>query len=145
MQQSAALAGWNLTDCSSPEWGGLLGTPGAYDASLFGWQSTSLGVAAAGPNFSTDGINNMSFYSNPEMDEVITQLNGEADPAEQLRLQQEIDRILIEDAFGITIFQFPAVSAWSDRITGLDPSPLAPTIFWNIWDWEPTETNVTES
>jgi peptide/nickel transport system substrate-binding protein len=145
MQQSAALAGWNLTDCSSPEWGGLLGTPGAYDASLFGWQSTSLGVAAAGPNFSTDGINNMSFYSNEEMDAVIADLNGEADPAEQLRLQQEIDRILIEDAFGLTIFQFPAVAAWSDRITGLDPAPLAPTIFWNIWDWEPTETNVEES
>ncbi|GAA2172207.1 ABC transporter family substrate-binding protein [Agrococcus versicolor] len=145
MQQSAALAGWNLTDCSSPEWGGLLGTPGAYDASLFGWQSTSLGVASSGPNFSTDGINNMSFYSNPEMDDVVAQLNGEADPAEQIRLQQEIDRILIEDAFGLTIFQFPAVSAWSDRITGLDPAPLAPTIFWNIWDWEPTESNVDES
>ena len=51
------------------EWGGLLGTPGAYDASLFGWQSTSLGVTNSLPTFETGGINNLNYYSNPQVDD----------------------------------------------------------------------------
>jgi peptide/nickel transport system substrate-binding protein len=144
IRESAAQAGWSVTDCSSPEWGGLLGTPGAYDASLFGWQSTSLGASEAGPNYETGGINNLSFYSNEEMDAVVQELGGTADEARQIELKVEIDRILAEDAFGVPIFQFPEVTAFSDRITGIDASPLAPTIFWNVWDWTPTETNVSE-
>lgn len=144
IRDSASQAGWNVTDCSSPEWGGLLGTPGAYDASLFGWQSTSLGVAAVGPNYETGGINNLSFYESEEMDTVIRELNTTADADRQRELLMDIDRILVEDAFGITIFQFPEVTAFSDRITGIDSSPLAPTVFWNVWDWEPTEANVQE-
>lgn len=144
IRESAAEAGWSVTDCSSPEWGGLLGSPGVYDASLFGWQSTSLGVASVGPNFETGGINNMSFYSNEEMDTVVQELNTTADEERQMELLKEIDRILVEDAFGITIFQFPEITAFSDRITGVDSSPLAPTIFWNVWDWTPTETNISE-
>ena len=144
IRESAAQAGWSVTDCSSPEWGGLLGAPGVYDASLFGWQSTSLGVASVGPNFETGGINNMSFYSNEEMDAVVQELNVTVDEERQLELLKEIDRILVEDAFGITIFQFPEVTAFSDRVSGIDSSPLAPTIFWNVWDWTPTETNISE-
>lgn len=144
IRESAAEAGWTVTDCSSPEWGGLLGAPGAYDASLFGWQSTSLGVASVGPNFETGGINNLSYYSNEEMDAVVQELNTTVDTERQMELLMEIDRILVEDAFGITIFQFPEVTAFSDRISGIDSSPLAPTIFWNVWDWTPTETNVSE-
>ncbi|HWM16928.1 MAG TPA: ABC transporter family substrate-binding protein [Microbacterium sp.] len=144
IQASANLAGFNVTDCGSDQWGGLLGTPGAYDASFFGWQSTSLGVSSAGPNFETGGINNMSFYSNPEADEVIAQLNTAFEPEEQISLQQQLDKILWDDFFGVTIFQFPGVTAFSDRVEGIDPSILAPTIFWNAWDWAVTDGGAEE-
>ncbi len=139
IQQSAAQAGFNVTDCSSPDWGGLLGTPGAYDASLFGWQSTSLGVTnGAPPTYTTGGINNLNFYSNPEMDELTAALGQEFDPAAQIEILKQIDKILWEDFYGVTIFQFPAVTAYDQNaITNISPSTLAPTIFWNIWDWEP--------
>ena len=139
IQQSGALAGFNVTDCSSPDWGGLLGTPGAYDASLFGWQSTSLGVTnGPPPTYTTGGINNLNFYSNPEMDELTAALGQEFDEAKQIEIQKEIDKLLWEDFYGVTIFQFPAVSAYDQtKIANISPSTLAPTIFWNIWDWEP--------
>ena len=47
----------------------------------------------------------------------------------------------MDDFYGVTIFQFPAVTAFSDRVTNINPGPLSPTIFWNVWDWEPTENN----
>jgi peptide/nickel transport system substrate-binding protein len=143
IQQSGALAGFNVTDCSSPDWGGLLGTPGAYDASLFGWQSTSLGVTnGPPPTYTTAGINNLNFYSNPEMDELTAALGKEFDTDKQIEIEKQIDKLLWDDFYGVTIFQFPAVTAFDQtKIANISPSTLAPTIFWNIWDWEPvTET-----
>ncbi|NYE19891.1 ABC transporter family substrate-binding protein [Microbacterium immunditiarum] len=139
IQASAAQAGFNVTDCGSEQWGGLLGTPGAYDASLFGWQSTSLAVTSSGPTFQTGGINNLTFYSNPEVDELIAQLNVEFDVDAQIDIQKQIDALLWGDFYGVTIFQFPGVTAFSDRVEGIDPSILAPTIFWNAWDWSVTD------
>ena len=139
IQQSAALAGFNVTDCSSPDWGGLLGTPGAYDASLFGWQSTSLGVTnGPPPTFQTGGINNMNFYSNPEVDKLTIALGKEFDTDKQIEIEKQIDKLLWNDFYGVTLFQFPAVTAYDQtKIKNISPSTLAPTIFWNIWDWEP--------
>ncbi len=140
IQASANEAGFDVTDCGSEEWGGLLGTPGAYDASLFGWQSTSLGVTNSLPTFVTNGINNLNFYSNEEVDSIISQLNVAFDPQEQIDLQVEMDRLLWEDFYGVTIYQFPEVTAFSDRVENIDPSILAPTIFWNAWDWAVTDS-----
>ena len=139
IQQSGALAGFNVTDCSSPDWGGLLGTPGAYDASLFGWQSTSLGVTnGPPPTFTTGGINNLNFYSNPEMDKLTAELGKEFDTDKQIEIEKQIDKLLWDDFYGVTIFQFPAVTAYDQTaIENISPSTLAPTIFWNIWEWSP--------
>jgi len=139
IQQSATQAGFNVTDCGSAEWGGLLGTPGAYDASLFGWQSTSLGVTDSLPTFETGGINNLNFYSNEEVDRIVQELQGEFDEERQIELQTELDRLLWEDFYGVTIFQFPGVTAHSDTLQGVDPSVLAPSIFWNVWEWQRTD------
>ncbi len=143
IQQSAAQAGFNVTDCSSPDWGGLLGTPGAYDASLFGWQSTSLGVTnGAPPTFTTGGVNNLNFYSNPEMDVLTEALGKEFDTNAQIEILKPIDALAWSDFYGVTIFQFPAVTAYDQNaIANISPSTLAPTIFWNIWDWEPVTPN----
>jgi len=50
----------------------------------------------------------------------------------------------MDDFYGVTIFQFPSSAAYSDRVANISPSTLAPTIFWNVWEWEPTESNVVE-
>jgi peptide/nickel transport system substrate-binding protein len=139
IQESATQAGFDVEDCGSEQWGGLLGTPGAYDAAFFGWQSTSLGVTGSSATFRTEGINNLTYYSNPEVDALLDELDTTIDTDRQIEIQLEIDRILMDDAYGVTIFQFPGITAYnSDRVDGVSPGPLAPTIFWNIWDWEPT-------
>ncbi|WP_307785444.1 ABC transporter family substrate-binding protein [Microbacterium hibisci] len=139
IQASANQAGFNVTDCGSTEWGGLLGTPGAYDASLFGWQTTSITVTDWTANFVTGGINNNSFYSNERIDEISKEISGEFDAEAQQELMMEADKILWEDFFGPTLFQHPEVTAISDRVEGIDPSIIAPTIFWNTWDWAVTD------
>jgi peptide/nickel transport system substrate-binding protein len=139
IQESAGQAGFNVTDCSDAGWGGLLGTPGAYDASLFGWQSTGLAVTEPRANYVPGGINNLNYYENEDVTALFDELGGTFDEAEQQRILIEIETHLWNDAYGVTLFQFPSVTGVRDTITGVDPSILAPTIFWNAWDWELAE------
>ena len=52
-----------------------------------------------------------------------------------LGLLQQIDAELWNDAYGFTVFQFPGVTVHDSDMTGVNPGPLSPTIFWNYWEW----------
>lgn len=135
-QPALQEAGFNLIDRRNVDWGSKLGD-GTYDAVFFGWQSTSTAVTESQPTYATGGLNNLIGYSNPEVDALFDELSVTTDPDEQLRIQIEVEKLLFEDAIGITVFQFPAVAAWnSSRITNVEPAPLSPTIFHGFWDWE---------
>ena len=43
---------------------------------------------------------------------------------------------LTKDAFSITIFQFPEPTAVSKRMQNVSSIQLAPTFFWNFWEWK---------
>lgn len=141
IRESATDAGFVVDDCSSPDWRGLLGTPGHHDASLFAWQTRSLGVTNAVETFRSEGVNNLNYYSNSRVDELLDALAVEIDPVEKIAIQLEVDTLLVNDVYGLTLYQFPSVTAVSPRVTNVGSSPMAPTIFWNVWAWEPTENN----
>src|SRR5690606_38791991 len=101
---------------------------------LFGWQSTSTAVTAGNANYGTGQINNFYGYSNPEVDELQDQLSVETDPAEQERLLGEIEAHLVNDAFGVTIFQFPSVTAYRNTVTCIGPITISPTGYYGFWN-----------
>lgn len=144
---------FNLVDASSEQWGSMLSSAtDQYDAALFGWQSTSTAVTAGDANYRTGAINNFYGYDNPEVNALMDELNVETDPAEQERLLGEIEAHLVNDAFGVTIFQFPSVTAFRNTVTGITPISLSPTVFYGFWDWgttgetagDPTSEEVAE-
>ncbi len=137
--ESAAQAGFNVIDGGDDNWGTLLSTAtDTYDANLFGWQSTSTAVTESDANFRTRATNNFYGYSNAEVDALFDELQVETDAARQIEIQIEVEKHLWADAFGTTIFQFPAVNAWNSNVTGVDPIPLSPTVFYGFWNWEKT-------
>ena len=133
--EQIAPAGFNLVDCSDPGWGALLGS-GTYDASLFGWQSTSTAVTASDATFRSTGGNNFTGYANPEVDALYDQLKVEFDPAKQKSILGQIDKLLWDDAYGMTVFQFPEIMVHDAALTNVSSSPLSPNFFWNFWEWE---------
>lgn len=137
IQESAALAGFLATDCSSPDWVNLLGTPGTYDASLFAWKVTNLSVAGAQAIFGTGERNNLNHYSNPAVDTLFDQLAVEVDTAKRAGIRQDIDRLLWSDAYGVTLYQNPAVVAYNGTVSGVKLAPLSPGVLWNVWEWRP--------
>ena len=128
-------AGFNLVDCGDPTWYNALGT-GTYDASLFGWQSTSTAVTASDPTFRSDGGNNFTGFNDPKVDSLFDQLKVEFDKDKQKQILAEVDKQLWDDAYGMTLFQFPGVLAYDSSLKNVSTSPLSPQYFWNYWEWE---------
>jgi len=140
--ESASAAGFVVTNCSSPDWLGLLSTPGTYDASIFSWKVTNLSFAGVQAIFVTGGLSNLNGYSNPRVDELLATLSVTTDPEQQRDLRQRIDAALFTDAYGLPLYQNPLVAAHLDSVSGVALAPLAPGILWNVWEWAPvTETS----
>lgn len=134
---SAAEAGFNVIDGRSATWGQELSTPEIYDASMFAWISTAVAIADTQANYVTGGQNNYGLYSNETVDDLYTQLTAETDPDEQQRLLVEIEQQLWNDAFGITIYQFPTLTAYnSTYVNGVTSMALSPEVFHNFWEWQ---------
>ncbi|HRE02547.1 MAG TPA: ABC transporter substrate-binding protein, partial [Ilumatobacteraceae bacterium] len=136
IRDSVAQVGFNLIDGRSPTWGPDLNNTGLYDASLFGWQSTSVSVADSEANFRTGGQNNYGGYSSEVVDGLYDQLKGSTDPDEQQQLLLDIEKELWADAFGVTLFQHPGVTAYnSTYVDNVSTIAIAPTVFWNAVGW----------
>lgn len=127
---------FNMVNVSSDEWGSQLSDTSLYDAALFGWQSTSLAVTESDANFRTKMMNNFYGFSNAQVDSLFDELAVSTEAADQTRILSEVEKILVDEAFGLTIFQFPGATAWSSSLSGVKPIAISPTMFWNFWEWE---------
>ncbi len=128
--------GFNVIDEGDDNWGSRLTSTDTYDASLFGWQSTSTYALNSEANFVSGGINNFGGYESEEMDGIWAELSTNTDPEVEKELITEVESILNSEGFSIPIFQFPGVVAWRSALEGVSFIPLSPTIFWNYWEWE---------
>lgn len=138
IRDSAARAGFRVTDCSSPDWQGLLGVAGAYDAALFAWDTTRLGPGAVGAIYRTDSaLANFSRYSNPEVDTLLDAFERAESVDERAEIATRIDARLWADAYGAPLYAYPTLTAVSERVAGVSRSPTARGVFWNAWDWQP--------
>jgi peptide/nickel transport system substrate-binding protein len=137
VKESAALAGFVVTNCSSPDWVGLLGTPGAYDAALYAWQSDNLSFAGVQAIFGSSGRSNTTGYSSQEVDGLLATLSVATDAEAQRALRARIDAVLFSDAYGLPLYQYPVVAAYNGRVAGVALAPLAAGILWNAWEWTP--------
>jgi peptide/nickel transport system substrate-binding protein len=136
LQASAGQAGFAVSDCSSPDWANLLGTPGAYDAALFAWSESNSSTSGVVAVFGTGERRNYNFYSSQATDALLAELQATAEPAQQAALRQRIDEQLFHDAYGVPLYQFPQLVATSRDISGVAPSARAAGILWNVWEWK---------
>ncbi|HSE69260.1 MAG TPA: ABC transporter family substrate-binding protein [Nocardioidaceae bacterium] len=135
VRQSAEQAGITVVDGGDADWGSILGN-GTYDASLFGWQSTSTAVTESDANFSSDGVNNFGGYSNKTVDALYDELQTTTDETRQVEILTEVEKELWADGFGVTLYQHPGITAYNGNIGNVQTLDLSPTIFYGFWEWE---------
>ncbi|MHA7986112.1 ABC transporter family substrate-binding protein [Rathayibacter sp. CAU 1779] len=137
IRDSAAQAGITVQDAGSPgeDFFTNLGN-GSYDASIFAWQFTSLAYTGNQAAFQTGGQSNYQGYSNTDSDALWKKLEtSTGSAADNNKILAEIDKNTWADAPGVTIFQFPDVTAWSDKVANVKDNPINVTVFWNYFDW----------
>jgi len=138
IKASASDAGITVTNCSSPDWRNLLGTPGSYDAALYALRETNLAVSAVEAAFASDSeLNNHGHYASPRADALLADALAPASAEDRRDLLTELDALLWEDAAGLPLYQFPTVTATSDQVSGVIRSPFSLTALWDPWRWEP--------
>ncbi|WP_422390300.1 ABC transporter family substrate-binding protein [Arthrobacter sp. N1] len=135
--ESAAQAGFKIVDggLGSSDWGAALGN-GTYDATIFGWINSGVGVSGVPQIFKSGNGSNFNGFSSPEADELMDELIVTTDPDEQDALQVQIDKFIWDSKYGLPLFQVPGVDAYSDNVTGIEYMPNQTGVWWNFWDWQ---------
>ncbi len=129
IRDSAARAGFVVTDCSRSDWTEYLGVPGAYDAALFAWDSTTALAAVQARYGSLPAVANMSFYSNTVVDALIDRTLREALDADlsadsysdaTLATLSAVEKQLWADSFGMPLFEHPSIVISTKGVAGLE-------------------------
>jgi peptide/nickel transport system substrate-binding protein len=136
IKESAEKAGFQIVDGGDDNWGAKLGDSKSYDASIFGWQTVGTAVTEAAANYVKGGTNNYGGINIPEIDQLYDDLQTELDPVKQQEINQKVEKILVDQAFGVTLYQFPAVTAYSSNVSGVAPITISPTIVSGFWNWK---------
>ena len=138
IQASAQQAGFVVEDAGAENWGSLLGS-GTYDASIFGWISSGVGVGGVPQIFGSTGGGNYSGYANAEVDRLANELQVTLDKDAQDAIQVQIDKLLWEDGYGMPLFVAPGVMAHNDSVSGVVYYPGQAGVGWNFWEWTKSE------
>ena len=136
IRESATKAGFKIVDggLGKADWSSSLGD-GSYDATIFGWINSGVGVSGTPQIFKTGGGSNFNVFSDSDADRAMDELIVTTDKAKQDELQTKIDASIWQSAYGVPLFQSPDVKASSDQISGVTAIPNQTGVWWNVWDW----------
>ena len=135
IKESAEKAGFTVEDSGDVNWGTRLGD-GTYDASLFGWALSSTAVTESDSYYRKGALNNYSGYDNPDLTKTLDTMLVTIDPDQQAELAGEIEEQLVDDAFGLPLFQHPSLTVYGDKVSNVSTTSVDPSMFWNFWEWE---------
>jgi peptide/nickel transport system substrate-binding protein len=137
VRESATKAGFKIVDggLGASDWSGHLGD-GSYDATIFGWINSGVGVSGVPQIFKSTGGSNFNGFKSAEADKLMDELIVTTDKGKQDDLTAQIDKHIWDEAYGVPLFQTVGVAAFSDRITGVKSSPGQRGVWWNVWDWQ---------
>jgi len=136
ISESATKAGFKIVDggLGKSDWGKALGD-GSYDATIFGWSNSGVGVSGVPQIFKSGNDSNFNQFSDPAADKLMDELIVTTDKSKQDGLVAQIDKMIWDSAYGLPLFQSVGVDAYSDRITGVKYMPNQTGVWWNFWEW----------
>ncbi|GAB2687931.1 ABC transporter family substrate-binding protein [Thalassiella azotivora] len=134
IRDSCNQAGFDVQDAGQEDFFGNGLANGNFDVALFAWAGSPL-VTGSSSTFVTNGGNNNGKYSNPQVDQLVSELNVTPDLDAQQELIKQIETILWNDLATIPIFAFPGVIAFDSNLEGVQYQPSQSDITWNMHEW----------
>ncbi|WP_166665555.1 ABC transporter family substrate-binding protein [Kribbella caucasensis] len=108
---------------------------GKFQITLKGFSGSPFPVADARARFGTGGGDNYSKYSNARFDELAKQAAETLQAQEQIRLANEMDKVLWEDLPMLPLFQRPDLVAYRASLVGIEPNGTRDGVLWNAAGW----------
>jgi peptide/nickel transport system substrate-binding protein len=108
---------------------------GQFDISNFAWVGTPFAVSSNDPIFRTGSAQNYGKYSNPKLDQLMTQAISDLDPKKSAELANQADQILWDDMATLPLYQKPQLLAYRNTYTGIGENLSSQGPFWNAGIW----------
>jgi peptide/nickel transport system substrate-binding protein len=141
IRESAASAGFRVTDCSTPDWARMLGRGGAYDAALLAWDLSATAPVVARQLLTSDSaVANLNRLADPDVDRLLDELgsvdasagSGAADTDDVIA---ELDAALWNGFAGMPLYAHPVRAIVDPRVEGVTVSAFGGGVLWNAWTW----------
>jgi peptide/nickel transport system substrate-binding protein len=131
---SCKQAGFNVVDNGTPDFFEKDLPTGNFDVAMYAWSGSPL-VTGSSAIYITKGGSNYQAYSNPQVDQLTAQLNGEIDTAKQVDLMKQIDTTLWTDLTTIPLFAFPGILATVPEAENVEYNATQQELAWNAHQW----------
>ena len=128
-----AKAGFDVDATPNAAWSSNLESP-KFDAAFFAWVKSAAFQSGNVGTYETKA--NYQGYSNATVDKIYKDLGASPKTAAQVAdAFAKVDAELIKDAVTLPVFQHPSANGVNAKLQGVAPSPFAPNLVWNLWDW----------
>jgi peptide/nickel transport system substrate-binding protein len=128
-----AKAGFDVDTTPNAAWSSNLESP-KFDAAFFAWVKSAAFQSGNVGTYETKA--NYQGYSNATVDKIYKDLGAAPKTAAQVAAAfAQVDAELIKDAATLPVFQHPSANGVNAKLQGVAPSPFAPNLVWNLWDW----------
>jgi ABC-type transport system substrate-binding protein len=90
------------------------------------------------PNLSSaaiadEGSQNAAFFSSPALDAILARAHGERDRAARMRLYEQAERIVRDEAPWAPTYATRAFELWQPYVRGYSPHPILPAHVRDVW------------
>ena len=134
LQQQLAEIGIEST-INAPEWSEWLELEGnfMYDAYICNWNGLIDADQYYYLQHHTGLVFNFTGYSNPEFDELVEEGRSISDFDERYPIYEEADRILVDDAPYVYMYNKREIRAFAPYVKGFTVRPDQANNFWTVW------------
>lgn len=102
---------------------------GPYTSETSAWYTQLLGTAGVG------GSEDWSNLDDTNVDNLFVEAGEEFNPVTAEPLYTQADQLLWSEMVALPLFAQPTVLVWSDYLTGVEPNPYGPSLFWQPLTW----------
>lgn len=133
----AKKAGFDVTSFASANlFGNRDNLSARHDASMHGFQLTSLAQSNATGIFKSDGANNAWGWNNPELDKILLRLQNDVlTPSQITKLRSDADKIIMSEYWGLPLYANPTITAFNKALKNVKTAPIGNNITWNFFEW----------
>jgi len=134
IKKSCGKAGFTVVDAGSYTFFSSELKTGDFDAALFAWTSSAQ-ITQPYPIYAADGDQNYNGFSDQRVDLLLKRLYSELDAERQQALLVDLESALWDDIATLPLFVFPALTASSTQVQGVQANPSWAGATWNANSW----------